>query len=413
MDVCLYIGRRNNEWVWELFPGKSPGELTIAGKNWVRYSLDLCADLKAANVHIADSFFYDDLRNRLGAGSFWSTNIRFLPTSDAACPAELLARHRDSLPQDDVLFFWGQVLPDLPDIQRLFDDLHPVEQRPGKVLEDGIYLLRGRTLMRCNAPLLHMDSLQKYFQLNFRMLNQPGMYVLPGYDPAHDNVSFGENVIMMPNCSITPPAVIRTNSCLGRSVRLFGNVIIGESSLIESHSTLKNAIIMDHTCVGRNLAIENKIVCGNRVIDAETAEYVDLTDKFLSQSVKKRKFDRYSVAEFIFALALTIGLAPMFLLALVLGRGAKKLSFFRFLLRIYPQCPRVLTGNAQLVRLGISDQPWVFRLADAYLSFRDPHQRDMADVLYFNHKSVRRMLGVIVLSLAKRLVVISLPDDDD
>ena len=276
MDACLYIGCRNNGWVRELFPGKSPGELTIAGKNWVRYSLDLCSMLDIGDCHIADCFFRDELRNSLGDGAFWLTRIHFLPVSDALTPEELLSRYRDMLPQDDLLIFWGQVLPDLPDIKRIFDDLQEVNTAPGGALEDGIYLLREGKLKRCVCPLLRMDSLQSYFRLNFSMLKDPGMYDLPGYDPENNRVYIGENVVMMPNCRITPPAVIRSNTCLGRSVRLEGDVIIGDSSLIESCSTLKNAIIMDYTCIGRNISIENKIVSGHRVIDAVTAEYVPI-----------------------------------------------------------------------------------------------------------------------------------------
>ena len=207
MDACLYIGRLGNKWVEEFFPGKSPGELTIAGKNWVRYALDLCSMLNVDSIRIADCYFHDDLKNRLGDGAFWLTKIDFLPEPEAPSPQELLARHRDSLQQDELLIFWGQVLPDLPDIQQLFADLRPVETPPGETPADGIYLLRGGKLYICACPLLRMDSLQNYFELNFRMLNEPGMYDLPGHDPEDNQVYFGENVIMMPNCRISPPAV--------------------------------------------------------------------------------------------------------------------------------------------------------------------------------------------------------------
>jgi len=411
MDACLYIGPNGNEWVWELFPGKSPGELTIAGKNWVRYMLDLCSGLNIGHVHIADTFFYEDLRNRFGNGSFWTTQIHFLPTSAALAPEDLLAMHRDTLPQDDVLFFWGQILPDLPDVRLMLNDPRPVERHPGEAVEDGVYLLRQGKLFRCDVPLLRMDSLQKYFQLNFRILNSPGMYTIPGYAPGHDNINFGENVIMMPNCRITPPAVIRGNSYLDRSVTLGGDVIIGEASLIENNSSLKHAIIMDHTWIGSNMAIENKIVCGSRVIDAESAEYVDLSDEFLAKSARTRRLTAYSAAEFLTALALTIGLAPLYCVALALKPWAGKREFFRFLLLVYPKCPQVLSGRAQLVRLGISDRACAFHFADAHLLLRDQHLREMADVYYFHHKSVRLMLAVVVLSLVKRLFVGRITDE--
>ena len=43
MKACLYIGRQGNEWIEELFPGKSPGEMTIAGKSWCRHAVELFA----------------------------------------------------------------------------------------------------------------------------------------------------------------------------------------------------------------------------------------------------------------------------------------------------------------------------------------------------------------------------------
>ena len=411
MDACLYIGHHPNEWVWELFPGKSPAELTIAGKSWGRFALDVCSMLGCENVFIADAFFQGDLKTRVGNGSFWSLNIRQLPTGDADSPEELFERHRDALPQDDILFFWNLTLPDLPEPERLFDHMRPVQD--GDAPEEGIYLLRGGVLYRCECPLLRMRTLQEYFQLNFRMLHEPGMYVLPGYDPAHDNVNLGENVVIMPHVSIESPAIIRRRTYLGRSVELAGDVIIGESSLIEHGSRLKRTIVMAYTSIGRNMHFENKIVSGNRVIDAETGDYVDLSDHFMARSAAPLRFSWYSVAEFITALILTVGLLPLYLIGWLFRKGLGELPFFALLLRAYPVCPKVLLGSAQLVRLGMGDAPYAFRFSDLHLSSGDAHTRDMADVYYLNNKSVRLMLAVAFLSLVKRFFVISLPEPDD
>ena len=58
MKACLYIGRSGNEWIEELFPGKSPGEMTIAGKSWCRHTVELCCALKVDEIFIVDSFYY-------------------------------------------------------------------------------------------------------------------------------------------------------------------------------------------------------------------------------------------------------------------------------------------------------------------------------------------------------------------
>ena len=406
MNVALYIGHCGNEWVWELFPGKSPGELTLAGKNWVRFVLDLCSCWNVGSITIADKFFYEDLRRRLGDGAFWLTRIAVIPAAGISDPMELARSSGKADSPDDLLIFWGQTLPDLPEASRLLDELQPVTVSPGVPPEDGIYLLRGGTLYRCVCPLLRMNSLKSYFELNFRLLNSPGMYVLPGYAPANDNISLGENVILMPGIKILPPANIRGDSYIGRNVTLAGDVIIGRCCMVENNSTLKHAIVMDHTCLGRSLSLENKIACGNRVIDAETGAYVDLHDDFLLKSTGYR-FSPYKAAEFLTALFLAVTLTPLYLLTRLLRPLIGKLPFFHFLLRIYPGCFKVLAGNARLVRLGMSDREYVFRFADSFLLLHDGHQHDVADVYFMNHKSVRLMLATVTLSLLKRMFVLS------
>ena len=50
MNACLYVGYQDNEWIWEIFPGKSPAEMPIAGKSWARHAVDLCSLLKVDNI---------------------------------------------------------------------------------------------------------------------------------------------------------------------------------------------------------------------------------------------------------------------------------------------------------------------------------------------------------------------------
>lgn len=413
MEACIYIGRRGNEWAEELFPGRSPGELPLAGKSYVRHALDICSSLKIEAVRVADSFFYEGLRERLAEEKYWLEHIDIIPeVRDALRPEELAARHKLVPPADGLLFFWGEVLPDVPEAENIFAELQAVEAADGgEALEDGVYLLRDGQLHRCVVPLLRMDSLKSYFDLNFRMLNAPGMYVLPGYAPEHDRIYFGENVIMMPNCRIESPVVIGKDSMLGRSVVLDGNVVIGESSLVESHSLLKNAVILNFTCIGRRMLIENKIVDGRRVIDAETGAFVDLSDNFLTRSAKSKRFSFYPVAEYLTALVLSIALAPWYLAALAMGKTGRKLPFFRFLRHVYPNCLKVLVGKARLVRIGADDRAYAFRFSDSQLAFKEPRRRDMDDILYANHRGVRLMLSVVLSSLGKRLFVLTLPDE--
>ena len=405
MKACLYIGRQGNEWIEELFPGKSPGEMTIAGKSWCRHAVELCCALKVDEIFIVDCFYYDELKCRLGDGAYWSLKLHCLSGAEAAFPSQLLERHRGTLPEDDLLIFWGQVLPDLPDPEQLFEKLRPAAEE-GDALPDGIYLYNGGRLCECVCPLHRMDTLKNYFDLNLRILREPGIYLLPGY-ASEPGLEFGRNVIMMPNCGIAPPVVIGNDCYLGRSVSLEGDVILCSEVMIESYSRLRRCIVMNYSYVGRNMSIEDKIIAGSRVIDVNSGAYVDLHDGFLVKTVKPRPLSTYSVVEYLTALALTIALAPAYLAARLFRKHMEKLPFFKFLLRVYPHIPPVLVGRADLVRIGVDDHEYAFRSSDQWLLCDTEHQRELADVHFHQHRTVRLMLSVVSTSLFKRLFVLS------
>jgi len=408
MRACLYIGYHGNEWIWDMFPGRSPGELPLAGKSWTRHAIDICSQLEAREAFVADAFFHDDLQQRLGDGSYWSFDkLQAFKCETVSSPRELIAKHAELRSDEDLLFFWGQVLPDVADVDGILRELLPVEENgDGDALPDGIYLLRDGVLNRCDVPLLRMDTIKNYFELNLRLLKAPGIYNLPGYS-SEQGFGIGQNVIMMPNCRIDLPVIILDDSYLGRSVRLAGEVVIGKNVLIENYSVIKRSVIFDNTFIGRSTEFVDKIVCGNRIIDAFSGAYVDVEDAFLAGNSRFRRFDRYRIGEFVIALALTIGLAPLYLLARPFKKRLDALPFFRLLLRSYPKCLPVLAGKADLIRSGVSDREWAFRFADQWVVQHDEHYKDMADVYFRQHRSLRLVLSVVIQSFVKRLFVLN------
>ena len=407
MRACFYIGPRNNEWVRELFPGKSPGELPILGESWCRHAAALCSQLKIDRIYIADVFFYPELTARLGDGSYWDLRIEYRRSEPAASPRELLQNHGGAIPEDDLLIFWGQVLPDLPEPDRLFDDLQPVEDKTGD-LPDGLYLLRGGRLQRCNAPLHRMDSAQAYFDLNFRLLRAPGIYTIPGYSPAHDGIYFGQNLVTMPNVLILPTTVLRRNCYLGRSVRLNGDVIIADDVVIDDYTEVKHCLILGNTYVGRKMRLENKVVAGNRVIDMETGAFVDLDDKSMADKAKVKHFDTYTVVETLSAVALAVLLLPWYLAARLLP-PLQKWPFFAYVRRVYLPCIRVFFGRASLVRIGLGDSHYAFRYSDRWTPPCSKEKMEMGDTYFHQHRSVRLMLAVVARSLVQRFFTLAEP----
>ena len=406
MKACLYIGGSGNAWVREMLPGKSPGELPLAGKSWCRHAVDLCSLLNVTEVYVADGFFYEDLRSRIGNGDYWNLKLHLQQCGEYANHVELLK----SIPElensdDDLLLFWGQVLPDIADAERLLEAPRPVVAIPDR-LPDGIWLLRGGRLYECAVPLHRMDSPKSYFDLNFRLLNDHGIYTLPCYS-AEPGVNIGRNVVMMPHYAITPPVIIQDNCVLGFSVSLRNGVIIGHEVLVDDSSVIDHSIILDGTCIGKHLFIRDKIISGNTVIDADSGTCAEISDHLLVSRSRPRGFGRYAIAEFLLALTTALVLTPLYILARPFKRHLEKLAFFKYMLRVYPKCWGVVFGKTRLVRVGIDNTDYAFRYSDQWLKHQSDHQRDLADVCFFNHRSVRVMFAVVATSLLKRLVTIS------
>jgi NDP-sugar pyrophosphorylase family protein len=408
MNACIYVGYLDNEWIWETFPGKSPAELPVAGKSWIRHTVDLCSLLKVPNIFVADCFFHPELPARLGDGSYWSTKIEYLPCTDSINLRQLFEQHEDKKPTGDLLIFWGQVLPDLPDIEMLLKELHPVETAPDQPLPTGIYLLRDGKLLQCVCPLLRMDSVQHYFDLNMRILNRPGIYNLPGYS-SERNFGIGRNVITMFGCRLNPPLVIQDDSGLGRGTVLDGDVVIGSRVLIDDGTYLKRTIIFDNTYIGRNMHLEDKIVSEHMVIDVKSGVHVEIDDDFMAGRSKRSTGDRLAATEFILTLLLLILLLPSWLLALPFRKFFSRLPFYNYVLKAYPKLPGVLAGHTRLVRNGVRDNSYVFRFSDQYLLMRDEHYRDMADVFFSTHRSARAIIAVVCTTLFKRMTTLTEP----
>ena len=409
MKAVLYIGPQRDEWSLEFFPRKSPGELQIAGKSWVRHAVDLCSLLGAADVYIADFFFRKELPGRLGDGSFWSLRLHCLAAFPCARPDELLTPFREEIPvSDDLLIFWNPVLPDVPDARLVTEHLREVDPVP-PVLPDGIYLLRKGKLYACECPLFRLDTLKHYFDLNFRLLKHPGIYNLPGYATV-DGCSIGMDVIIMLNCDLEKPVLISDNVCLERGVRLRNGVIIGQDVLIDEKSELDHSIILNHTYVGKNMSLRNKIVDGNRVIDVESETLVELEDRFLTGSTRDHDGGRYAWTEYLVALGLVVVLLPMYLLTALFRKVLTKLAFCRFVYRIYPKCVLVLRGRARLVRYGQFEHEYAFRYADMWPLHQDEERKAMDDIYFFYHRTVGNIVKVAVLSLLKRFFMVQPPD---
>ncbi len=404
MKACFYIGPGSTEWSWNFFPGKSPGELPVAGKTWCRHMVDQCSRLNVTDIYIADCYYRDELAKRIGDGGYWSLELHCLHAAPCANPSQLMQQHPEiQSASEEMLLVWGQVLPDIPNIDRLFDNLREVTDLP-EVLPEGIWLYRNGKFYECVCPLHRMRNLKEYFELNFRMLEKPGIYNLPGY-ANNEGCVFGMDVMILPGCELEKPLLIQDNVRLERGTVLCRSVIIGKDVLVDEASRLEHSIVMDHTYIGKHMLFEDKIIDGGRIIDVPTETSVELDDKFLTGSSDDHGFNRFVFAEFFLALFLCIGGLPLYLLSVILP-WLKKLEFFSFFSRVYPKCWHVLGGKAHLVRFGRNDPDYAFRYSDQWILRSEEHLKLTDDIYFYYNRSVMKIVRTVVFSLGKRLFVL-------
>lgn len=364
--------------------------------------VDQCSNLNMTDVYIADCYYRDELPARMGQGDYWSLNLYYLPAIPCARPSQLLDRHLVIPETGDLLIFWGQVMPDISDIGELLSDLREVKEIPER-LPDGIWLRRDGKLYECAVPLLKMRSLREYFDLNFRLLEKPGIYNLPGYSNSEGCV-FGMNVMILPECDLEKPVLIQDHVRLGRRVTLRGQVIIGKDVLVNDGTRIEHSIVLDSTYIGRNMDFKDMIVDGNRVIDVPAEIMVELEDEFLAASSRQTGADHFQTAESIIALILIVTGFPLYLTGLLFRRDPEKHSFFAYFLRVYPKCLDVLRGRAHLVRCGQRDSAYAFRYSDQWLAHQEEEQKTMDDVYFSCNRSVLLILRTVIVSLLKRIV---------
>jgi lipopolysaccharide/colanic/teichoic acid biosynthesis glycosyltransferase len=110
---------------------------------------------------------------------------------------------------------------------------------------------------------------------------------------------------------------LHDNCQIEKDVQIGPNVVIGQNVVIDREATLSNAIILDHTYVGRLLNIDSKIVYKNLVIDIQTGEHIAIKDQFLLAETEDMHVD-LGLRRFVSSMtAMVILLAALPLFALI------------------------------------------------------------------------------------------------
>ena len=410
MHAFIYPGDHTSTWNREIFPDLSPAELPVAGQSWCFHAVDFCSHLQISEIMIADSFFSPKLAVELGNGSYWSLKLKYVLSGDFNTPEKIFEERRKFAETEDVLIIWGLVLPDVQDANAVVENLLPADDFSDR-RQDGIYLLRKGKLYECICPMFRLDSLKNYFDSNFQMLSNPGIYSLPGYS-MESGIGFGMNVVMMPDCDVEPPVIVQDNAYIGNGAVLRNGTIIGQIAVIDANTVLDHSIVTDNTYLGRNMLMKDKIIRGKRIIDPENDTYIDLEDDFLVGDIESTDpGEVYLLIEQLIALILAVVEFPVYLLMLPFRNRKKLPPFTKMLLRAYPKYWKVMAARAQLVKRDTGDTDYVFRYADVwYPVYQSEQEQDLVDSYFIHNRSVFQVLRVVVFGHLRRMLMVTDPD---
>ena len=365
MTFLIVPAPDGRSWSEDCFPELSPLHLGVVAKTWAEHLLDWCHDQGATAVKILDAFYDEALaRGHLADGARWGFRLAYEGAGRFASEADVVARNRGFADGDpDVRVVWGLVFP-----------------------------YRGE--------LVRVGSLAEWFDLNFRVLEDPAGRTLPGYS-SEPGVSIGENVVIMTRASVDRPVALGDNVRVEDGASLSGGVVVGAGSYVEKDCVLRHSIVFSHSYVGRGLSFEDKVVVGSRVIDVKTGAFVDLDEPGLSSRFRKsERILAVDVWERVLALVLAVGLLPFVVLMWHVRRStwAYKLSVTR-----YPAILRAAFLRGRLIRRPGERGMSAFCASEVLSERRSPEEQRLDDVWYHRSRTPWFATAVVLKGLIGRL----------
>lgn len=271
-------------WIGDVLPGAAPAELPVAGRRFIDHAIETARRHKAPSIAAADWTLSERLAQELGDDARPGVPVRYVRAEGAppegldelaACGGFVAEMLRDGM-----AVAWG-LAAQTGMVSRA--DFAPCTAEETARTPPGLYILAGGRWLKCMKDSLPLTGVKEWFGANMAVLNNPGLFSLPGYTSEKD-VHIGINVVMERGTKAVPPLLMLDKAWCARNVKLDGNVIIGRESFVGEGTRLKNTIICDDTYVGQDMELEGKIVSGRRIIDARDGTWVDVENPNIARS---------------------------------------------------------------------------------------------------------------------------------
>ena len=388
---------QEQEWCKDYFPDRSLGMMPVGGRCAAEYFIDLALRCNADSLLLLGPTYNEHLAEHLYEYQHGELVLEYRKGGGHGTVRHLLEIYAKEC-GDDCLILHGMLMPKAYSAGEIYDSFVPCED-DGEV--DGIYRYKDGKLWKSNLEFYHIDSLIRYFEVNFQVLRDD-YYNLPGYSTT-DHILIGTNVVMKNNCSLTGPLVLGDNTFI-ESQNDIKTAIIGERALVDKGCIVEHSIIFDRTYIAGNLEIKNKIVTPGRIIDPYTGGVLERNSfSYTFSPIQNRSAWLLRLWEHFIALLLALILLVPYLLLLPFYLSHKKSHWcWKLSMDRYPGYWAVLFFRKELVKSHPANEHFVFQMGEIYSLQNTPEQRRIYDYYYHYHCSCFLVLQVVLRSLGKR-----------
>ncbi len=275
----------DSEWAAALIADRAPLELPVAGRRFVDYAVEHARRCGASDVEILDWRYSESVASGF-AGEDWTGGRTVYRKGEGPMPRGLdgLAASSGLFPhgvEEGLAVVWGLCL-----FGHVPGEINLVPATPAECEETpaGLYRFVGGRWMRACPHGTTMRRVKAWHMANFVVLGNPGAFTLPCYS-AESRVYLGRNVVIEHGTEVKPPVLLNSNTWFARNVTLEGDVIVGSGSFVGEGARLRRTLVGDDTYVGAGLELKEKIVIGNRIVDAESGAYMDVEEPGVARSI--------------------------------------------------------------------------------------------------------------------------------
>ena len=388
---------QNQEWCKDYFPDRSLGMMPVGGRCAAEYFIDLALRCEAESLLLLGPTYNEHLAEYLYEYQHGELKLDYCRGGGHDTVRHLLEVYAKEC-GEDCLILHGMLMPKTHTLEELQNSFVPCDDDGSA---DGIYYWKDGILLKSNIEFYHIDSLESYFEVNFQVLNDD-FYNLPGYI-IMDNIHTGTNVVMKQNCNLYGPLVLGDNTFI-ETESVVSDAIIGERSLVDKACVVTHSIIFDRTYIAGNLEIKNKIVTPGRIIDPYTGGVLERNSfGYAFSPIQNRSAWILRLWEHFIALVLALGLAVPYLLILPFYLTHKKSHWcWKLSVDRYPGYWAVLFFRKELIKSHPANEHYVFQMGEIYGLQNTPEQRRIYDYYYHYHCSCFLVLQVVLRSLGKR-----------